>query len=141
MKFKYLILLLAFITCNEPEKEISEPDFQCYVKAKYECIADTSNFVYSVSFDRDERILIEAEYWVQNEINPNQYCIASRSFRFTRSNIVTTLNRTEVLDSLRYLRLINCSDEGQVKIVLNVYEQSLSDHKRKVCSSEFYINK
>lgn len=134
----FLFIVTLAITCNKENFE--PPVFQCSVKAKADC-KDSLKITYSFSFDRNERFLIESQIWVQHETDSTVFCLAAMAAKFTQANTVTELEVRNVVDSVRFDRALNCQDKGKVKIVTDIYEQSLADFRYKKCGIVFYYQK
>lgn len=142
MKYLFIFIILCqlftcLLYCTE---ESPKPSFNCSVEILFECDSIFKP-VYNVQLNQKERILIQAEYWIQSELDSNQYCHAANGVLYTQTGYDVTIKDVRILDSLRYERFKNCKDEGKIKIIAAIYEQSLTDFQYKRCEFEFYYKK
>lgn len=137
-KFIVITLFTLFLFCSKEESP--KPNFNCSLNISFTCNNDFTP-VYKIELDRKERVLVQSEYWVQSEIDSNQFCHAANGVLYTQTGYSATIKDVRVLDSLRYERFKNCKDKGKIKIIAAIHEQSLTDFQYKRCEFEFYYQK
>lgn len=132
-----IVFIISISFCSQ--KEIFEPIYECSIKAKAECQNGKLFFYYSVAFDRQERLIIESEFWIRNDATT--YCLAAKGSEWSQGNQIRKMDNFNVIDSSYFNRMMDCNDTSDLRINVSAYEQSLTDYQNKSCSTSFFYIK